>query len=46
MQMLVFEHIVFGISARPGRELAASTTTSNRVNSKWFKYQKKWSYAI
>jgi len=47
MQILVFEHIVFSISARPGRGLAAaSSSTSNRVNSKWFKYQKKWSYAI
>jgi len=27
--------------ARPGRGLAASSSTSNRVNSKLFKYQKK-----
>jgi len=37
--ILVFEHIVFSIWARPGRGLAASSSTSNRVNSKWFKYQ-------
>jgi len=36
-----FEQIVFSIWARPGRGLAASSSTSNRVNSKWFKYQKK-----
>jgi len=46
MQILVFEHIIFSIWARPGRGLAASSSTSNRVNSKWFKYQKKKSYAI
>jgi len=39
MQILVFEHIVFSISSRPGRGLAASSSTSNRVNSKWFKYK-------
>ena len=38
---LLFEHMVFSISARPGRGLAASSSTSNRVNSKWFKSQKK-----
>ena len=41
MQILVFEYIVFGIWARPGRWLAARSSTSTRVNSKWFKYQKK-----
>jgi len=41
MQILVFEHIVFSSWARPGRGLAASSSTSSRVDSKWFKYQKK-----
>jgi len=41
MKILIFEHIVFSIWARPGRGLAASSSTSNRLNSKWFKYQKK-----
>jgi len=41
MQILVFEHIMFSILARPGRGLAASSTTSNRVNSKLFKYYRK-----
>jgi len=36
-----FEQIVISIWARPERGLAASSSTSNRVNSKWFKYQKK-----
>jgi len=41
MKILVFEHLVFGILARPGRGLAASSSTSNWVNSKWFKCQEK-----
>jgi len=40
MQIWVFEHMFFGIWARPGRGLAASSSTSNRVNLKLFKYQK------
>ena len=40
MHILVFEHIVFSTWARPGHGLAARSSTSNRVNSKLFKYQK------
>ena len=37
-----FEQIVFNIIwARPGRGLAASSSTSNRVNSKWFNIRTK-----
>jgi len=38
---IVFEHLVFSLGARPGRGLAASSSTSNRVNSTWFKYLRK-----
>jgi len=31
MQILVFEHIIFSIWARPGRGLAVSSSTINRV---------------
>jgi len=47
MQILVlFEHIVFSIYTVFGprwgvRGLAAGSSTSNRANSKLFKYQKK-----
>ena len=41
MQILGFEDIFINIWAWTGRGLAASSSTSNRVNPKLFKHQKQ-----